>query len=591
MLGTTATMTRTGHVPLTVLSEGVPVPLEVTPEPDGALRIEGRGDRPLTVVVPLEQDEAVVGFGEQYVSIAQRGRIIDGWTESALHGPPRSSYFVAPIFHSSAGYTLLLLTDSRWAADVGNTDPGRLAISVPLTEVTALLYVGPPADALAGLVRRFGAPAVPPDWAFGVWVAARSGTDAVLAEARRFQREGIPFSAVWVDDYYDAATNSGAGISYPYPAGPYPSLRALTDGLHELGARALGYLNCAVYRGTPMYERALAEGLVVRDGAGEPHHFRFFHPQRQSGNRDSSWGIVMEDDVAALLDFGKEGARRLWVERLQRKVQRDGWDGWMQDFGEQHPDQPAHNRYPIDYHRATAAALAELDADAVFFVRSACMGSSVYAPIMWGGDQGCDWSSERGLAGLIPAGISAGLAGVPVWCPDIAGIVELDTDTEAGGQDEELWIRWMQFGALTPIMRLHPGFKNRDGLGVNVWTSARTTELFKRYARLHERLRPYLVRHARAAAESGMPLIRALLIDFPADRQCWDIGDQYLLGDALLVAPVVERGRRRRDVYLPAGDWHDVWTGRAVRGPAWIVADAPLEQIPLFRRGGYEVPL
>ncbi len=546
---------------------------------------------PIQLIMPLHADEHIVGFGEQFVDIDQRGRVIDGWIDSILHADPRSSYHVAPLYHSSRGYSLHVDTHSRWSADVGVGDESRLVFSAPENQLTAHLYTGDPAATLQAMSARTGTPAIPPDWAFSPWLAARSGTDAVLSEVRRLRDAGIPFASVWVDDYYDRATNSGAGISYPYPRGDYDDVRRLTDQLHALGVRALGYVNCVLYRDTPWYDDAVGRGLAVCDENGCTHHFRFFHPEHQSGPGDRQWGIVMEDDVAALLDFEQPQAREMWQQGVTRMVVDDGWDGWMQDFGEQHPDARSHNRYPLKYHEATAEVMRKLGRDTLFFVRSGGVGTQAFAPITWGGDQVFDWSRERGLASLIPAGVSAGLSGVAVWCPDIAGLVPPASADERSEPDEELWIRWMQFGALSPIMRVHLGFKERDRVDVNVWTSERTTRLFRKYAELHERLRPYLVAQAHSASVTGMPVLRAMLLEFPHDLECWSLGHQYMLGDALLVAPVIEQGAVERTLYLPKGDWRSFWTDATVRGPGWITIEAPIDQIPVFIRNGMPSPL
>ncbi len=546
------------------------------------------GAEHVSLLIDLRPDENIVGFGQQYMEIAQRGREIDGWIESALHAPPRHSYYVAPLWYSSAGYAVHVATTAHWRADTGAANPDELRFTVPGDHLEAWVYLGEPAHALDLLTQDIGRPSVPADWAFSPWAAARSGTDAVLAEARRLLDHDIAIGAVWIDDYYDPETNSGAGICFPYPPGDY-DLPRLIDGLHGMGLHALGYANCILYRETPAFDSATAAGLAVRDASGALHTFRFFHPEHQQRDAARDFTIVMEEDIAALLDFEHPAGQAMWRDTVERLLDA-GWDGWMQDFGEQHPGEEQHNAYPLAYHRATAEVIRARGSDAVFFVRAGAVGAQAHAPIMWGGDQLCDWSQEHGLASLVPAGISAGLAGVAVWCPDIAGLVNLDDEPE-GGQDEELWIRWMQFGALSPIMRVHLGFKYHERPGVDLWRSETTVSLFRRYAALHEQLRPYLADHARRATGSGMPVMRALLLEFPEDNECWSVGDQYLLGDALLVAPVLEPTARSRSVYFPAGRWRDYWTGETVSGPVRREIEAPLDRIPLFLREDRPSPL
>jgi alpha-glucosidase (family GH31 glycosyl hydrolase) len=273
---------------------------------------------------------------------------------------------------------------------------------------------------------------------------------------------------------------------------------------------------------------------------------------------------------------------------LRRLLVETDYDGWMQDFGELTPADAVfadgrsgweiRNHYPTLYHQAAAAVVRRDKPDAVFFVRSGAPGSNQWAPAAWPGDQHCDWSSDRGLPGVIPAGLSVGICGVNTWGPDIGGMFDAGDDG-ASARSRELWIRWCQFGALTPIMRDHLGAKRM------------TIPTWRRYAQLHNALVPYLYAYARLAHEAGIPTMRHLVLHYPDDGEAVRQDHEYLLGEELLVAPVVEAGARRRRVYLPAGQWHSFWNDAVLAGPGYHEVPAPLEQLPLFVRGGAVLPL
>jgi len=187
-----------------------------------------------------------------------------------------------------------------------------------------------------------------------------------------------------------------------------------------------------------------------------------------------------------------------------------------------------------------------------------------------------------------------GLSGIPWWTTDIGGFKNGDINSPSF---RELVVRWFQFGVFCPVFRLHgirqPGTmvgSEQTGAANEVWSFGETDyEIIRRLLLLRERLRPYVMEQMKVAHETGLPPMRPLFLNFPADPACWEIQDQFLFGDDILVAPVVTEGAREREVYLPAGaDWRDAWTGASAAGGRWVTAAAPLELIPVYVRGRAE---
>lgn len=560
-------------------------------EDDESVLLEVGGSEPLTLSAELGAAEHLTGLGERFGRLDQRGTRWRSRIEDVLLAGCDDTYYYLPVLYSSRGYALLLDSDAPALWDLGVADRDRWQVRVATPRVRLWLFRGAPRRLVSLVTARTGRPPVPPTWVLGIWKTMLGGTEAVLAQAEACAQHELPVTAGWVYDHYDEETNSGCGSTGGYPTGAYPDLAALTAGLHDRGLRALGYLQPCLFAGSAAYARASALGHLVRSPAGADYLVPFFNP----GTHPGVMGLTSPG--AACVDFTSPEAAS-WYAGLVRDVLAQGWDGWMQDMGEHLPDDAvladgrdgaqAHNAYAALYHRACHPAWADR-ADALgVFARSGATGSVPVVTAMWPGDQHCDWTPTRGLASVLPAGPSAGLAGVGAWGPDISGIAE---GAPGGALDEELWLRWCEYGALTPIMRDHLGFKWRGARPVDAWASPRTRGAFRDLARLHLSLVPYLAQLVREAHATGVPPVRALLLEHPEHEPAWTIPDSYQLGADLLVAPVHRRGARTRRVWFPPGEWVGWWDDRRVEGPAWVRVPAPLGRPPLFQRAGSTIPL
>ncbi len=565
--------------------------MEVLAEDSNELRLRADGGLPVVLRFEISGTELLVGLGERFGQLEQTGRRWEAAITDLLHGHPEDTYCYVPFLLSSAGYGVLLETSARALWDLKATDPRAWSVSVAASPFQLRVFRGQPKAIIAAATKVIGRPPLAPPWAYGVWKTTLSGTEAILSEARAIMQADIPVTACWTYDYYDEATNTGCGLSGSYPSGSYPNLSNLSNRLHDLGYRVLGYVQPAVFVGSQPFDEASREGYLVRRANGEPNLFPYNNPKLRP---DIPW---FSEPGAAYIDMTNPAARS-WFQNMLQGALDMGFDGWMQDMGEHLGDRAqladgslgaaARNRYAELYHQAAHEVWSHRK-DVTVFARSGALGSIAKVNAMWPGDQHADWTSDRGLPSVIPAGPSIGLAGVTAWGPDIGGLID-GRDGGAGVRDEELWIRWCQYGALTPIMRDHLGFKYAGG-AIDMWSGDRTVAIFRTYARLHLALFPYLWRLAREASDSGIPILRALLIEYPDHPEAWSINDQYLLGADLLVAPVTIKGAVSRRVWFPPGVWISWWDDTRWEGTGWREVPAPLEQIPLFRREGGRVEL
>jgi len=268
---------------------------------------------------------------------------------------------------------------------------------------------------------------------------------------------------------------------------------------------------------------------------------------------------------------------------LMQPILEQGVDVFKTDFGEDIPidarfangmtGAEMHNLYPLYYNRVVYEVTQQIRKEGLVWSRSGWAGSQRY-PTCWSGDPACEWDS---MAFTLRGGLSLGLSGVPFWSHDIGGY--------RGQPDEKLFIRWAQFGMFCSHTRCH-GESQREPW----FYGDRALKIFRQYTHLRYQLFPYIYSCAHEAAKTGMPILRAMMLEFPDDVNCYDKDLQYMFGPWFLVAPIFSE-KNHRNVYLPNGEWINYWTGEIHQGPTSMVVQASLDQLPLFVKGGAVVPM
>lgn len=553
------------------------------------LTMEGTDDA-TSVAAPLRcSDEAsFYGFGEQYDSTEHKGEALSLWVSEQgigrdpdmpklpFNGDRHTTYFPMPWFLDARGFGVLAQTEHRVEADVCASDPDVAWLEViDNAPVDLLVFHGDtPRDVIRQLGDQVGRPPVPPSWAFDPWIGAQGGRDAILAEADALEAAEIPFSALWVQDWTGIRPNVDGGFGVEYRWLPdedhYPDLAGMIAELALRDIRFLTYANPFIDPDLEHWPEMIADDLLITDPDGQP--YEHFAPNGLSSHPDLT----------------QEAAREYVRGYLRDMVDVYGMDGWMADFAEWIPVDAGtadgsdpfayHNRFPIEWQQLSREVMDELrpDGDWVVFARSGWTGAQGVTMVHWVGDQEADWSPHDGLPTVVPAMLSLGLCGVPVATHDIAGF-------SGGPSTKELFLRWTELGAFSPIMRTHEG--NQSDLNWSWESDAETTEHFRRFARVHQALAPELEAMAAEGASSSLPMVRHLMIEFPDDAQSRTVSDQFMLGASLLVAPVVVEGETTHSVYLPPGTWFHVWTGDEYEGGATIEVDAPIGSPPVFSLG------
>ena len=308
-----------------------------------------------------------------------------------------------------------------------------------------------------------------------------------------------------------------------------------------------------------------------------------FSPSTGGGQGEASSNFSTLD-YAGTIDFTYDKATDWYKNQLLKPLLDMGVKCIKTDFGENiHMDHHYHsmeptrlnNIYSLLYQRAAYDITKEVTGDGIVWARSAWAGCQRY-PLHWGGDSESSWA---GMAGSLKGGLHFGLSGFAFWSHDVPGF-HSTPDFMNSPLDEQVYVRWTQFGVFSSHMRYHGTCKREP------WHYPAIAPIVKRWWKLRYRLLPYIIEQGKLACQSGYPMVQALLFHHPGDRQCWHIDDEYYFGNKFLVCPVMN-SENRRDIYLPDGLWVNFLTGEHLQGGRWYYGvEVPLEQMPIFVRPG-----
>ena len=536
--------------------------------PTGVCRTPVPGHRLATEVFSIRADECVYGFGEQFGRLDKVGQTIDVNMEEALGTVSPRAYKNVPFWVTTAGWGVFANHDARLTAWIGSRSAPQLQVAVDDDWFDAFVFVGDVRQVLRAYTDLTGRPNVPPDWSFGFWQSKISYSSAAetLEVAERMRVEDLPFDVLHLDTHW---FRRDWLCDLEFDPDRFPDPAGYLDAMAAMGVKVSLWQLPYIPEGSALFDELAAVDGFVRRHDGSLYDIGLCYSPDWEGGRVGCIDFTNPDAVEVhqrwlgkLFDLG---ARAIKV-----------------DFGEQapvdgvyHDGTPGHrmhNRYPLLYNRAVAEATHEHTGEWIIWARAAFAGSQRY-PLHWGGDSSARWDN---LFADVAGGLSLGLCGFPFWSMDIGGFL--------GEPDDDLLIRWLQAGLFLSHSRIH-GFGNRE-----LYDRGATTERARDLLHLRYQLLPYLLGQARRAAAAGVPLARALVVDHPEDPTTWHLGNQWLLGDDLLVAPVANPDGDRR-VYLPEGDWVHWFTGEHHHGPAWLSTHSPIEHFPLYQRAASLIPL
>lgn len=541
----------------------------------------------ISVRKKLHDNEQFFGFGQRMDFVNQHGKKLNLTVGRGIGLPHivgaynilEANYSPIPFFMSTRGYGIFFHTPYTTNWDMGHSNPEAYSFQAEGGEMDYYFMYGPDFPAILNLYTSVtGKSPLLPKFAHGLHVGTYSGgtwgyeehtsTEYVVNLGRKFREKGIPADLLHLDSTWRMfGEHGGSGATTFEWRKTFDNPEAMFDELYEMGYSMIGvhvrprYDNGEKYN---LLDQAREAGMVYPEPNKSGEFVNFF----DAAAVDWWWDNAAIKVVSQGAMFFKtdEGSA------FGRKANESDKTGPTGEEAER-----LHNLFPIAYAKAPFERFSEHNGMRGFnLTREGYAGIQRY-PYIWAGDWPSEWQYFKPV---IRAGLNIGLSGVGYWSHNMGGFEHK--------ADPELYIRWTQFGLFSPIAHLfgmdHPGYKEP-------WNYGEEAErIFKKYDRMRYRFIPYIYSEAYRMHKTGMPIMRALVLEYQRDENVYDIDDQYLFGSNLLIAPVTTKGAKTRVVYLPEGTWYDYWSGKPYEGRRYHNIVTPLEKLPIFVKAGGILP-
>jgi alpha-D-xyloside xylohydrolase len=537
--------------------------------PDGmGFMTTGDGRHHVVERLDLNPGDTVYGLGERFGPLVKNGQSVDIWNNDGGTASEQA-YKNVPFHLTNAGYGVFVNHPGLVSYEVASEIVSRTQFSVEGHELEYFIIYGPtPKDILRRYTALTGRAPQVPAWSYGLWLSTSFTTEYDEATVSSFidgmAERDIPLSVFhfdcfwmrefhWSDFEWDPRT-------FPDPAGMLERLKAR-------GLKICVWINPYIAQRSRLFEEGRAKGYLLRRPDG------------------SVWQWDMWQAGMALVDFTNPDARDWYAAHLRRLMDM-GVDSFKTDFGERVPTDVVwddgsdphkmHNYYTQIYNQTVFDVLRERngDGEAVVFARSATAGGQQF-PVHWGGD--CD-STFAAMAESLRGGLSLAMSGFGYWSHDIGGFENTP--------DPAVFKRWSAFGLLSSHSRLH----GSDSYRVPWAFDDEAVDVLRAFTKLKMRLMPYLASLAREVQDDGIPMMRPMALEFATDHATSHLELQYMLGDRLLVAPVMSSSGEV-SYYVPDGVWTSLLDGRTVTGPRWVTETHGFDTVPLLVRPDTVLPL
>ena len=513
--------------------------------------------RRINPVFTLTADEMIFGCGESATGLNKAGQKVNLFVTDPQGPETDQMYKPIPFFMSNRGYGMFMHTSAPVTCDFGATYIGLNKMFMGDENLDLFVFFGEPKDILDEYTDLVGKPGMPPLWSFGTWMSRityfseKEGYDvAANIRKNKYPCDVIHFDTGWFDVDWQC--------DYKFSENRFQNPQQMLKDLRSQGFHVCLWQLPYFTPKNRYFSELIEKDMYVKNGNGElPYEdvvLDFSNPETVKWYQDKLAGLLNIGVSAIKVDFGEAAPLN--------GIYASGKSGWYE-----------HNLYPVRYDMAVSEITKKLHNENIMWARAAWAGSQRY-PLHWGGDAA---TTNTGLLGTLRAGLSFGLSGFSFWSHDMGGFVK--------STPEDLYCRWIPFGFLTSHTRAHGAPPPEPWL----YDSKRVQDVFRKSAEMKYRLMPYVYAQAKECTEKGLPMLRALFVEFPDDPGAWKVDDEYLFGSQILVAPLLESGMTGRTVYLPEGKWIDYQTEKVYEG-GWHRIEAGSLPIIMLVRDGSVLP-
>lgn len=513
--------------------------------------------RRINPVFTLTADEMIFGCGESATGLNKAGQKVNLFVTDPQGPETDQMYKPIPFFMSNRGYGMFMHTSAPVTCDFGATYIGLNKMFMGDENLDLFVFFGEPKDILDEYTDLVGKPGMPPLWSFGTWMSRityfseKEGYDvAANIRKNKYPCDVIHFDTGWFDVDWQC--------DYKFSENRFQNPQQMLKDLRSQGFHVCLWQLPYFTPKNRYFSELIEKDMYVKNGNGElPYEdvvLDFSNPETVKWYQDKLAGLLNIGVSAIKVDFGEAAPLN--------GIYASGKSGWYE-----------HNLYPVRYDMAVSEITKKLHNENIMWARAAWAGSQRY-PLHWGGDAA---TTNTGLLGTLRAGLSFGLSGFSFWSHDMGGFVK--------STPEDLYCRWIPFVFLTSHTRAHGAPPTEPWL----YDSKRVQDVFRKSAEMKYRLMPYVYAQAKECTEKGLPMLRALFVEFPDDPGAWKVDDEYLFGSQILVAPLLEFGMTGRTVYLPEGKWIDYQTEKVYEG-GWHRIEAGSLPIIMLVRDGSVLP-
>ena len=513
--------------------------------------------RRINPVFTLTADEMIFGCGESATGLNKVGQKVNLFVTDPQGPETDQMYKPIPFFMSNRGYGMFMHTSAPVTCDFGATYIGLNKMFMGDENLDLFVFFGEPKDILDEYTDLVGKPGMPPLWSFGTWMSRityfseKEGYDvAANIRKNKYPCDVIHFDTGWFDVDWQC--------DYKFSENRFQNPQQMLKDLKSQGFHVCLWQLPYFTPKNRYFPELIKKDMYVKNGNGElPYEdvvLDFSNPETVKWYQDKLAGLLNIGVSAIKVDFGEAAPLN--------GIYASGKSGWYE-----------HNLYPVRYDMAVYEITKKLHNENIMWARAAWAGSQRY-PLHWGGDAA---TTNTGMLGTLRAGLSFGLSGFSFWSHDMGGFVK--------STPEDLYCRWLPFGFLTSHTRAHGAPPTEPWL----YDSKRVQDVFRKSAEMKYRLMPYVYAQAKECTEKGLPMLRALFVEFPDDPGAWKVDDEYLFGSQILVAPLLESGITGRTVYLPEGKWIDYQTEKVYEG-GWHRIEAGSLPIIMLVRDGSVLP-